>query len=90
MSLPKLAVLFFALLLHAALAAQDTTLQRLSATNDDTLKVQALTKNAMMVAEEAPEKALPVLAEVIKVSERLAYPYGIGQAWIDIGKREVT
>ncbi|HEV7331526.1 MAG TPA: ATP-binding protein [Flavisolibacter sp.] len=88
MSLPKLAALVFAFLFTTLLSAQDTTLQRLQAMKDDTLKIKALTDYAVTFYESDPEKSLSIFKQVVKIGQNINHPYSIGQAWIDIGSMQ--
>ncbi|HVF82512.1 MAG TPA: ATP-binding protein [Flavisolibacter sp.] len=85
MNLLKFILLLPACIFCTLIKAQDTTLNRLLALKDDTAKVNKLTKYAVTFTETNTAKAGDIFRAVMQVSEKINYPFGVGQAWIDIG-----
>jgi signal transduction histidine kinase len=85
MSRSNIAALLLTVFIHASLWAQDTTLQRLMKTKDDTVKVKQLTRHAMKVAESDIPKSMAMMREIVHLCEKIGYTKGSGQAWLDIG-----
>src|SRR4051794_25800218 len=80
--LQKVLTLFsLTLVLPMSSTAQDTTLQRLMAAKDDTVKVKNLLDYGRDLLNVDNAKAEPFFTAAIQISERLQYHEGVGRGW---------
>jgi signal transduction histidine kinase len=72
------------LLIASSLFSQDTAYQRIMAANDDTAKVMQFARYAKKFLRTDPETSRRLNKEIISLSEKINFPYGIGMGYMDI------
>lgn len=64
---------------------QDTTLVRILAAKDDTIKATELLMHAIGLVDVDPQKAKQEFQMVVTLSQKLNFHYGAGNAWMNLG-----
>lgn len=75
-----LLILFFA----SAVSAQDATYQNILAAKDDTAKVMQLYRYGKQYMRMDTAKSRKINREVIRIAEKIQFPYGTGLGYMDI------
>lgn len=78
-------LLLSSFLITASLFAQDTTLNRILAAQDDSAKVLELDKYSYAFEDTDKEKYLQITDEILRIGKKLNYPYWIAMAWYNYG-----
>ncbi|WP_164891040.1 tetratricopeptide repeat-containing sensor histidine kinase [Botryobacter ruber] len=80
-----LVCMLLVLLQLQAKAQQDTTMARILAAKDDSAKVVDLANYAWKLVETDTKKSMALYRELLKLGEKLDYPYWQGIAWLNMG-----